>query len=182
MTDQETNEGLGDIAIVGMAGRFPKARNVEEFWKNLREGNECISFFHDDELIASGVDPALLRDETYVKAWGWMEGVDMFDAGFFDMTPREAEITDPQIRLLLECAWETLEDSACDPSRYPGRIGVFAGSSMMFYLWQNIAPTPGLLDSVGFVQAWIVNDRDFVATRVNYKLDLKGPGMTVRNS
>ena len=161
-----------DIAVVGMAGRFPMARNVDEFWRNLREGKECISFFSDEELLQDGVPAEVLADENYVKAWGWMEGVDEFDAGFFDITPREAEVTDPQIRLILENAWEALEDSGCDPSRYPGRIGVFAGSSMMFYLWQNIVPSPGFLEKLGFVQAWIVNDRDFVATRVNYKLDL----------
>ena len=182
MTEHETTEGLGDIAVVGMAGRFPKAASVDEFWNNLREGVECISFFTDEELEASGVAPEVYNDAAYVRAWGWMDGVEMFDAAFFDITPREAEITDPQIRVLLECAWESLENAGCDPDRYPGRIGVFAGSSMMFYLWQNIAPTPGLLDSVGFVQAWIVNDRDFVATRVNYKLNLKGPGMTVQTA
>jgi acyl transferase domain-containing protein len=181
MTDPKS-DNLGDIAVVGMAGRFPQAADCDEFWANLRSGRECISFFSDEELLDSGVDPALLSDPNYVKAWGWMDGVDLFDAGFFDITAREAEITDPQIRLLLECAWESLENSGCDPERYPGRIGVFAGSSMMFYLWQNIAPTPKLLEEVGFVQAWIVNDRDFVATRVNYKLDLKGPGMTVQTA
>ncbi len=181
MTEHE-QAGPGDIAVVGMAGRFPKAANVDEFWQNLRGGEESISFFTDEELEASGVKPEVYNDPSYVKAWGWMDGVDMFDPGFFDITPREAEITDPQIRILLETAWESLENAGCDPDRYPGRIGVFAGSSMMFYLWQNLAPTPGLIESVGFVQAWIVNDRDFVATRVNYKLNLKGPGMTVQTA
>ncbi|HED66456.1 MAG TPA: SDR family NAD(P)-dependent oxidoreductase [Planctomycetes bacterium] len=182
MSTEETQDGLGDIAIVGMAGRFPLAKDVEEFWKNIREGRECISFFSDEELLEAGVPREVFEDEHYVPAWGWMEGVDLFDAEFFDITPREAEVTDPQIRILLECAWESLENAGCDPSRYPGRIGVFAGSSMMFYLWQNLVPTPGLLEKLGFVQAWIVNDRDFVATRVNYKLDLKGPGMTVQTA
>jgi len=140
MTEHEQT-GPGDIAVVGMAGRFPKAANVDEFWQNLRRGEECISFFTDEELEASGVPPEVYNDPSYVKAWGWMDGVDMFDPGFFDVSPREAEITDPQIRILLETAWESLENAGCDPDRYPGRIGVFAGSSMMFYLWQNIAPT-----------------------------------------
>ena len=173
----------GSIAVVGMAGRFPQARDVAELWRNLRAGKECISYFTDEELRAEGiVDPALLADPDYVKAWGWMEGVDRFDPGFFDITPREAEIMDPQIRILLETAWEALEDAGYDPDRYPGRIGVFAGSSMMFYLWQNIVPNPQVLDSFGFVQTWIVNDRDFVATRLNYKLNLRGPGMTVQTA
>jgi len=182
MSERETTHHSADIAVIGMAGRFPKAKDVGEFWKNLREGVECISFFSDEELAASGVAPETLQDPTYVKAWGWLEGVELFDAGFFDIGPREAEVMDPQIRLLLECGWETLEDAGYDPDRYPGRIGVFAGASMMFYLWQNVIPNPRVLESMGFIQAWIVNDRDFVATRLNYKLNLRGPGMTVQTA
>ena len=182
MNDGEATVAAEDIAIIGMSGRFPQAADLTEFWENLRSGRCSISEFTDEELLESGVPEEFLADPNYVKAWGWMDGVDRFDAGFFDITPREAEITDPQIRLLLECAWETLEDAGYDPDRYPGRIGVYAGSSMMSYLWQNLVPTPGLIDSVGYVAAWIVNDRDFVATRINYKLNLRGPGMTVQTA
>jgi acyl transferase domain-containing protein/acyl carrier protein len=182
MSERETAHHSADIAVIGMAGRFPKARSVAEFWKNLREGVECISHFSAEELATAGVPREVLDDPTYVKSWGWLEGVDLFDAGFFDIGPREAEVMDPQIRLILECAWEALEDSGYDPDRYPGRIGVFAGASMMFYLWQNIIPNPKVLESQGFIQAWIVNDRDFVATRLNYKLNLRGPGMTVQTA
>ncbi len=182
MSAHDVPHPSGAIAVIGMAGRFPKARSVAEFWQNLRNGVECISRFSDDELRASGVPQEVIDDPTYVKAFGWLEDVDQFDAGFFEITPREAEVMDPHVRLLLECAWETLEDAGYDPDRYPGRIGVFAGSSMMFYLWQNILPNPKVLESLGFIQAWIVNDRDFVATRLNYKLNLRGPGMTVQTA
>ncbi len=182
MSERDLAHPSGAIAVIGMAGRFPKSKSVAEFWQNLRNGVECISHFTDEELADSGVDPAFLRDPTYVKSYGWLDGVDLFDPGFFDITPREAEIMDPHVRLLLETAWETLEDAGYDPDRYPGRIGVFAGSSMMFYLWQNIVPNPKVLESMGFIQTWIVNDRDFVATRVNYKLNLRGPGMTVQTA
>jgi acyl transferase domain-containing protein/acyl carrier protein len=181
MSERETTHSA-DIAVIGMAGRFPMAKSVAEFWRNLREGKECITHFSAEELAAAGVPRETLEDPTYVKSWGWLEGVDLFDPGFFDITPREAEVMDPQIRTLLECAWETLEDAGYDPDRYPGRIGVFAGASMMFYLWQNIIPNPRVLESMGFIQAWIVNDRDFVATRLNYKLNLRGPGITVQTA
>src|SRR5215210_3014242 len=93
-----------EVAIIGMAGRFPGARNIDEFWRNLRDGVEGISFFSDQELLASGVDPAMLDDPLYVKARGVLEDIELFDAAFFDMNPREAEITDPQHRFFLECA------------------------------------------------------------------------------
>ena len=114
------------IAIVGMAGRFPKARNLDEFWRNLCDGVEAISFFGDDELAAAGtaVPPG---NPSYVKARGVLEDADLFDAAFFGMNPKEASLTDPQHRLFLECASEALENANCDASRFAGAIGVFAG-------------------------------------------------------
>jgi hypothetical protein len=125
------------VAIVGMSGRFPGAASVEELWRNLCAGVESISFFGDDEL--EGPVPAGARDDPrFVKAGGVLEGVELFDAAFFDFSPREAELLDPQQRLFLECAWEALERSGHDPRRHSGRIGVFAGSGINTYLIRNL--------------------------------------------
>src|SRR5206468_7996465 len=112
-----------DIAIVGLAARFPGAADAARFWENLRDGVEGIAALADEELLAAGVDPAHLADPRYVRAKGVLAGADRFDAGFFGFTPREAEVMDPQHRVFLECAWEALEDAGCDPSRFAGRIG-----------------------------------------------------------
>src|SRR5215212_1336043 len=105
MSFHNTNQ-LEGIAIIGMAGRFPGAGNIAEFWRNLRDGVESISFFSDEELLASGIDPAVLREPNYVRARGVIEDADLFDASFFGFSPREAETLDPQHRLFLECVWE----------------------------------------------------------------------------
>ena len=117
------------IAVVGMAGRFPGARDLAELWDNLRRGVESISRFTPEEMRAAGADPALLADPRWVPAGGVLDGADRFDAPFFHFTPREAELLDPQHRLFLECAWSALEDAGCDPGRFPGAIGVFGGAS-----------------------------------------------------
>jgi acyl transferase domain-containing protein len=135
MTANETG-----IAIIGAAGRFPGAPDSESFWSNLSEGVESISPLSDEELLAAGVTPSALERPSLVKASPVLEGVELFDAGFFGLTPREAEITDPQQRLLLECAWEVLERGGYDPDRFPGSIGVFAGSGINAYLWSNLVP------------------------------------------
>src|ERR1044071_3411453 len=114
-----------EIAIIGMAGRFPGARNVEEFWQNLRDGVESVTFFTDEELLSSGVDPGLLLNPNYVKASPVLEGADLFDAEFFGYSPREAEMIDPQHRVFLECAWEALENAGYNPEAYKGLIGVY---------------------------------------------------------
>ncbi len=175
------DERLSDVAIIGMAGRFPGARSVEELWRNLRDGVEAVTFWSDEELLASGVDPQLLKDPNYVKACFYLEDFDLFDAGFFEINPREAELTDPQQRVFLECAWEALEDAGYDPSR-AGSVGVFAGSGRSLYLIQNLLSNPDVLESMGVVAVSLSNEKDFVATRVSYKLDLKGPSVTVQNA
>ncbi len=169
------------IAVVGMAGRFPGAADVEAFWRNLRDGVESISRFSDEELIASGIPPEVFRDPNYVNARGIPEGVGWFDAGFFGYTPREAEIIDPQHRMFLEVAWDALEDAACDPERFPGLIGVFAGAGLNTYM-VNLYSNPELMASVGNFQAMIGNDKDFLPTRVSYKLNLKGPSLNVQTA
>lgn len=179
MALHEDNIRDSDIAIIGMAGRFPKANNVEALWSNLRDGVESISQFSDAELIAAGIDPELLSQPNYVKANGLLENVDMFDANFFGFTAKEAEIVDPQHRLFLECAWEALENAGYDPETYPGAIGVYAGTGTNSYLFSNLVPMMQNLDSTFAFQVLIGNDKDFVATRTSYKLNLKGPSINV---
>jgi acyl transferase domain-containing protein len=171
-----------DIALVGMAGRFPGANNVEEFWNNLVEGVESISWCSEQEIIASGFHPDIARDPDFVAAAGKLEGEHLFDAEFFGFAPREAQLLDPQQRLLLECAWEALESAGYNPETYSGRIGVFAGASTNTYFPFHIASNPQLLSSVGILQAITANDKDFLASRVAYKLNLKGPAISVQTA
>ncbi len=182
MANTVSGDPLNGIAIIGLAGRFPGARNVEEFWANLRGGVESISFFTDEELLKAGVGQAQLSDPQYVKAKGCIEGAEMFDAWLFGFSPREAEIMDPQHRLFMECAWEALESAGYDSERYGGAIGVFAGVSMNSYFLENLHSNPQLLASIGGFQAIIGNDKDFLPTHVSYKLNLKGPSVNVQTS
>src|ERR1044072_8172353 len=132
-TDSNTHKTGFEIAVIGMACRFPGARNVEEFWQNLRDGVESVSFFTDEEIAEEiGFKPVF--GPSYVKAGGWLEGVEMFDAAFFGYNPREAETMDPQHRLFLECSWQALENAGYDSARYEGPIGVYARASTNRYL------------------------------------------------
>ncbi|MDQ1592735.1 MAG: hypothetical protein QOG71_3362 [Pyrinomonadaceae bacterium] len=171
-----------DIAVVGMAGRFPGARSVAEFWRNLREGVESISFFTDEELAASGLDEALLSHPDYVRAAGVLDDIEQFAAPFFGINPREAEVIDPQHRLFLECAWEALEDAGYNSDAYAGRIGVYAGAGMNTYLLYNLYSNREVIRAVGDFQAMIGNDKDFLPTRVSYKLNLRGPSVSVQTA
>jgi phthiocerol/phenolphthiocerol synthesis type-I polyketide synthase E len=170
------------IAVVGLAARFPGAADAASFWRNVREGVESISRFTAAELAAAGVDAAEISDPRYVPAKGVLAGADLFDAAFFGFTPREAEVMDPQHRVFLECAWEALEDAGCDPRRRPGRIGVWAGSGASSYLVANLLPARERLQAMGALQVLLLNDRDFLATRAAYALDLKGPGVSVQTA
>jgi acyl transferase domain-containing protein len=171
-----------DIAIVGMAGRFPGASNIDEFWQNLRRGTESITFFTDEELLRSGVEPALLSEVNYVKAGAVIESVEYFDAAFFNFTPREAETMDPQHRLFLEHSWQAFETAGYDPGRCSGRVGVFAGESLNSYLLHNLISHRELIDSVGLFQVMIGNDRDHLTTLTAYKLNLQGPCVSVQTA
>ncbi|MFE2755822.1 SDR family NAD(P)-dependent oxidoreductase [Actinosynnema sp. NPDC059335] len=170
------------IAITGMAGRFPGADDVEQFWRNLQGGRETISTLTADRLAESGVDPAEAARPGYVPAKGVLEGADRFDAAFFGYSPREAELMDPQHRVFLECAWTALESAGCDPAASTGRIGVFAGTSMNSYLLFNVMGNRRLYDSTGPYRTLLASDKDFLATRVAYQLDLRGPALTVQTA
>src|SRR6185295_1367683 len=163
--------GPDAIAIVGLAGRFPGAANVEQFWRNLCAGVESVSFFTDEELEASGIDTRGLPP-NYVKARAILAAPDWFDAGFFGIGPREAEILDPQQRVFLETAWEALEDAGCDPEQFAGSVGVFAGMTNNTYYRSNLHGHPDLLAGVGPLAAMIANEKDYLATRTSYKLNL----------
>ncbi|MEH2082693.1 MAG: beta-ketoacyl synthase N-terminal-like domain-containing protein [Nostoc sp.] len=179
MDNKELNNSLKGIAVIGMAGRFPEAKSIDEFWQNLSQGRESISFFTDEELLSKGVNPTLLRDPNYVKAGAWLSDIEMFDAPFFGFTPREAEIMDPQHRLFLECAWEALENAGYNPETSEEFIGVYAGSSLSTYLLNNLISNNDLLKSLSGTIITSGNDKDHIPTRVSYKLNLKGPSLNV---
>lgn len=168
------------IAVIGMTGRFPGAANVEQFWRNLMAGVESISTFTDEELAAAGLDVAAVKKQPgFVAARGVLKDAEWFDAAFFGIIPKEAEVIDPQQRLFLESAWEALENAGYDPARYPGPIGVYAGAGNGTYYINNLHGHPGLADALN-VQ--LGNEKDFLATRAAYKLNLKGPAISVNTA
>jgi acyl transferase domain-containing protein/acyl carrier protein len=169
-----------EVAIIGMAGRFPGADDLEAFWANLRDGVESITFFSDDELRAAGVPDADLAHPDYVKAVGRLRDVEHFDAGFFGYSPREAEVLEPGHRLFLECTWEAMEDAGVDPGQVAGRIGVYAGAGSSGYVERHVKPNAALMESAGAFQVNLGSAHDFLATRVSYKLDLRGPSLAVQ--
>jgi acyl transferase domain-containing protein len=170
------------LAIVGMAGRFPGAANIDEFWRNLRDGVETISRFTDEELRAAGVEESRLAAPNFVKAKGVLDGADLFDAAFFGFTPREAEIMDPQHRVFMECVWEALEHAGYDPKTCKGAVGLFGGESMNTYLLFNLMSNRELLETVGLMQTSVQNRTDHLTMRAAYELDLKGPALTVQTA
>jgi len=182
MKDVEPVDDLDGIAIIGMAGRFPGAGDVDRFWLNLRDGVESIARFSDQDLIGAGVAAALLADPNYVKAGAVLEGVELFDAQFFGYSPREAEIIDPQQRCFLECCWEALETAGYAPETYRGQIGVYAGISDNDYFIKNLRPRPELGISALSLSMTVGNEKDYLATRVSYKLNLKGPSITIQTA
>ncbi|BAY15291.1 beta-ketoacyl synthase [Anabaenopsis circularis NIES-21] len=182
MNNSNTSDYIDEIAIIGMAGCFPGAKNIDEFWQNIRDGVESIYFFSDEELISAGVEPNLLNQPNYVKAGAILNDIDLFDASFFNFHPREAEITDPQHRFLLESAWNALENAGYDSETYSGRIGVFAGASMSSYFLSNLYANSQLIESVGGKQIAIANSQDFLPTLISYKLNLQGPSVNVQTS
>lgn len=169
-----------DIAIIGMAGRFPGAHSIDELWDILRDGKETISFFKLEELDPS-IPDSVKNDPNYVKARGILPLAKAFDANFFGLNQKLAEVMDPQIRLFLEIAWEVLEENGYLPEHYSGKIGVYAGTGSNSYYKNNILPNRELMKHVGQVQARTVNE-DFIATRTAYHLNLNGPAVTVQSA
>ncbi|MFH1937853.1 MAG: beta-ketoacyl synthase N-terminal-like domain-containing protein, partial [Bacteroidota bacterium] len=170
-----------DIAIIGMAGRFPGAQDIETFWNNLRNGLESIHIFSDEELQENGVDKTLFNNPDYVKAGGILEGAELFDASFFGYTPKEAEILDPQQRLFLEIAWAGMEHAGYDVEKIHVPVGVFAGAGISTYFINHLLPNQKLLETFGGYQL-MLGDKDFIATRIAYKLNLKGPALTIHTA
>ncbi len=170
------------IAIVGIAGRFPGAPTVKEFWRNLSQGVESIHFASGEELSLAGVDPKLSANPDYIRASSVVHEPEFFDASFFGFSAREAEIIDPQQRVFLECAWEALEDAAYAPASYSGAIGIFAGAGMNSYALINLFSNPEVIESVGPYQLMLGNDKDFLCSRISYKLNLRGPAVGVQTA
>lgn len=183
-----------DIAVIGMACRFPGANSPEQFWQNLSAGVESIAQLSDAELLAAGVDRELLQHPNYVKASPILDcDIAAFDAQFFGYSPKEASLLDPQQRLLLECTWESLENAGYNPLAYDGAIGLYAGASMNTYLLNQVYPNRHQLDdqdslqvltlsSMGGFQLTTANDKDYLTTRISYKLNLKGPSVNVQTA
>jgi len=191
MTDFDSSDSqvhpTNAIAIVGISGRFPGARNLAQFWSNLEHGVESITRFGESDLEDS-FSREVRSAPNFVKARPILEDVDLFDAEFFGMYAREAELTDPQHRVFLECAWEALENAGCDPGNYRGSIGVFAGCSINTYFLQHVCGDRRTLEEftssyqVGCYPMLLGAGLDFLATRVSYKLDLKGPSIDLQSA
>jgi phthiocerol/phenolphthiocerol synthesis type-I polyketide synthase E len=181
IADDKMDHG-DDIAVIGMAGRFPGARSAAEMWRNACAGIESISFFSAEELIQAGVPPELATRSDYVGAKGLCDDIDLFDSTFFEVNSREADFMDPQHRVLLECSWEALEDAGYDPSRFGGEIGIFAGQGQSSYFTSNLLSNQALVESVGMHVALMGNGSDYLTTRVSYKLGLKGPSVNVQTA
>jgi acyl transferase domain-containing protein len=171
-----TNGTGKSIAIVGMSGRFPRARDLGDYWRNLRDGTESISSLSDHQA------------GSHVKAGAWLEDIELFDAAFFGFNPNEAKLIDPQQRIFMECAWEALENAGYVSAGYEGLIGVYAGVGMNTYLLNNLLPNgrrvglTDLVDPVDAYQNFIANDKDFLSTRVSYKMDLRGPSLVIQTA
>jgi acyl transferase domain-containing protein/acyl carrier protein len=170
------------VAIVGMAGRFPGAENLEQYWDNLQRGVESVTFFSDEELAAAGVDPELLRNPRFVRARGVLQGAELFDAVFFGLSPAEAKMIDPQHRVFLEAAWEALERSGYAPGAAQLNVGVYAGASLNTYLIENAIGNLEALMAAGGFQMLLANDKDFLTTRASYKLNLRGPSVAIQTA
>ena len=170
-----------EVAVIGMAGKFPGAENLHEFWENLKNGLEPISFFSDLELSEAGVEPQLLRDPGYVKAYGMLEGLDYFDAYFFGYSPAEADIMDPQLRWFHQGAWNALEDAGYCPDTYEGLIGLYAGA-VSNSLWELRVQLSGKAEEIGGFAAQPLINKDYLCMMVSYRLNLKGPAIIVQTA
>ena len=178
----EDPEADGDdesaVALIGMSGRFPGAATVEGLWANLTRGELGLRAIEDEEAIAAGLDPAVTADPDYVRVGGPVAGIDLFDAAVFGFTEREAEIMEPQHRLLLECAWEALESAGYRPTEPGGTVGIYAGCSFPDYMLRQLGLAKDPEAAKSFAAG---NERDSLTSLVSYKLGLRGPGVTVQS-
>ncbi len=172
-----------DIAVVGMSLRVPGARNVAQFWANIRNGVESVRDLTAEEMAAAAADGDPLDGANYVPRTADLADMEMFDADFFGLSPKEAAIMDPQHRHFLECAWEAMEDAGRTPDTASGPVGVFAGCGMGSYFYFNVCSNRQLVDQVGmFLLRHNGNDKDFLATRVSFSFDLRGPSVNVQTA
>jgi len=178
MTGASAGAATEGVAVIGLAGRFPGAPDVETFWRNLRDGVESIRPLAEEDLRRAGVEPAQLADPRYVRAAALLEGVEDFDAAFFGYSPRDARRLDPQQRLFLQAAWGALEHAGHDAHGFGGTIGVWAASSLDRYLLEHVLPAGEGLDDLTTL---LGNDKDFLAARTAYHLGLTGPSLVVQS-
>ncbi|MDT8368395.1 MAG: amino acid adenylation domain-containing protein [Longimicrobiales bacterium] len=180
---EASGDSEGAVAIVGMAGRFPGADSVDALWRVLLEGRETTTFFLETpEGLDPSVPPELRDDENYVAARGVLEDADRFDPALFGMSPREAEVMDPQHRVFLETTWEAIEAAGYPPGEVRERVGVFAGMGYNNYFPRNVAPHRELIDQLGALRVQIANEKDYVAIFPAYKLGLRGPALSVHTA
>lgn len=179
MTTTDNNTGL-EIAVIGMSGRFPEAKNIHELWSNLKEGKEMITFFSDEELLEQGIPEEIIKNPNYIKAKGVLGDVENFDAPFFGYTNKEADYMDPQFRVFHECVYHALEDAGYADPKYRGVTGLFAGAGFNPFWMANFLPSFKNFSEILEISS--LNAREFLTTRVAYKLGLNGPTMTLQTA
>lgn len=181
-TNIPVENSLDGIAIIGISARFPKADNISQFWNNLVKGIDCVERFSVDSLRAAGVADTVLNHSKFIPCGGRINDAEMFDASFFGYSPREASLMDPQHRIFLECGWGAIEDSGYDVSRLDCSVGVFASCGMNHYLIHNILANPSIAANSNEIQLILGNDKDFLTTRLSYKLNLRGPSYDIQTA
>ncbi|CAM2069714.1 Amino acid adenylation domain-containing protein [Sulfidibacter corallicola] len=169
------------VAVIGMAGRFTGSHSLEHFWQNVLDGKETIKVFSDEELVAAGLDPAIIARPDFIPAKGVLDGADQFDAGLFGIPPREAELLDPQHRIFLEHAWMALERAGYDPEQFEGTIGVYAGASPNYYYRENLLHNPALA-AMDMFKIEFGNYSDFLPERTSFLLNLRGPSVNIQSA
>jgi len=170
-----------EIAVIGMSARFPKAKNIAQYWQNIQSGDDCISDFTDEELLQAGVAPELLYNSSYIKSGGYLADKKYFDYKFFDYKPNEAELLDPQIRIFHECCWEALEDSGYNSFDYPGKIGLYGTGSnnLGWEIYARLKNRELMLDEYSVD---LLSSIHYLCSRVSYKLNLRGPSLFVHTA
>ena len=171
-----------DIAIVGMSCRFPDADSIGAYWENLKEGKQSIKKLSEEELKLSGISDTLYNQENYVRAASYISDIEHFDAGFFKYSPREAAILDPQQRIMLELSHEALESAGYNSEYNTQNVGVFMGSGYNQYLLKNILRGRSITDNSEEFFIQTSNDKDYLASRISYKLNLHGPSVNIQTA